>query len=77
MKSVDLKKQTYSANNRLPFVTKLFNKLYDLNVFPPDWYKYDIIPLFKKVTTQTQTITRNFLIKHDQERWFAVFQPFS
>ena len=71
MNSVDLKKNTYSANNLTPFVTKLFHKLYDLNVFSPDWYKYVIIPLFKKVTTQTQTITLSLLIKHGQEKWFA------
>ena len=33
---------------------------YNLNVSPPDWHTYAIIPLFKKVTTQTQTITREF-----------------
>ena len=72
------KQQPYSANNLPPFVTKLFHKLYDLNVFSPDWYKYVIIPLFEKVTIQTQTITLSLLIKRGQERWFAgvVFSPF-
>ena len=32
----------------MPFLTKLFNKLYDMNVFPSDWCKSVIIPLFKK-----------------------------
>ena len=56
------KQQPYSANNLPPFVTKLFHKLYDLNVFSPDWYKYVIIPLFEKVTIQTQTITLSLFL---------------
>jgi len=38
----------YSENIVVPFLTKLFNKLYDMNVFPSDWCKSVIIPLFKK-----------------------------
>ena len=38
----------YSENIVAPFLTKLFNKLYDMNVFPSDWCKSVIIPLFKK-----------------------------
>jgi len=38
----------YSENIVAPFLTKLFNKLYGMNVFPPDWCKSVIIPLFKK-----------------------------
>jgi len=59
MKSADILK-AYSENILPPFATKLLNKLYDLNVFPPDWCKCVIIPLFKKVMTLTQTITREF-----------------
>ena len=32
----------------VPFLTKLFNKLYDSSLFPSDWCKSVIIPLFKK-----------------------------
>jgi len=38
----------YSENIVAPFLTKLFNKLYDMNVFSSDWCKSVIIPLFKK-----------------------------
>ena len=38
----------YSENIVAPFLAKLFNKLYDMNVFPSDWCKSVIIPLFKK-----------------------------
>ena len=32
----------------VPFLTKLFSKLYDTSYFPLDWCKSVIIPLFKK-----------------------------
>ena len=38
----------YSENIVAPFLTKLFNKLYNLSIFPTDWCKSVIIPLFKK-----------------------------
>ena len=38
----------YSENLIIPFLTKLFNKLYDTSVFPSEWCKSVIIPLFKK-----------------------------
>ena len=38
----------YSENIVAPFLTKLFNKLYDMNVFLSDSCKSVIIPLFKK-----------------------------
>ena len=38
----------YAANVVVPFLTKLFNKLYDTSYFPLDWCKSVIIPLFKK-----------------------------
>ena len=38
----------YAENFVVPFLTKLFNKLYDTSYFPLDWCKSVIIPLFKK-----------------------------
>lgn len=38
----------YSENLILPFLTKAFNKIYDISSFPSNWCKSIIIPLFKK-----------------------------
>ena len=38
----------YAENFVVPFLTKLFNKLYDTSYLPLDWCKSVIIPLFKK-----------------------------
>jgi hypothetical protein len=38
----------YAGNLIVPFLTKLFNKLYDSRQFPSAWCKSVIIPLFKK-----------------------------
>ena len=35
-----------------PFLTKLFNKLYDEGYFPEDWTRSVIVPLFKKGDTK-------------------------
>jgi len=38
-----------SAENIVaPFLTKLFNRLYDLGIFPQEWSRSIIVPLFKK-----------------------------
>ena len=38
----------HAENSVVPFLTKLFNRLYDASDFPVDWYKSVIIPLLKK-----------------------------
>ena len=38
----------YAEYFAVPFLTKLFNELYDASYFPLDWCKSVIIPLFKK-----------------------------
>ena len=75
MKSVDILK-TYSENNLPPFVTKLFNKLYDVNVFPQTGTHMLLYHCSKRWAHKPRQLQGNFLIKHDQERLFAVFKPF-
>ena len=38
----------YAENIVVPFLTILFNKIYDSRFFPSDWCKAVIIPIFKK-----------------------------
>jgi len=38
----------YAGDVVCPFLTHLFNKLYDLSIFPEEWCKSVIVPLYKK-----------------------------
>ena len=45
----------------LPYLSKLFNAIFDSGFFPENWRKSIITPVFKKGSKMTQIITGRFL----------------
>ena len=58
----------------VPFLTNLFNRLYDASHFPLDCFKSVIIPLLKeKATIKTQKTTGEFLCRVSLAKFLQQF----